>query len=182
MEYIPGSVQKMCRLGTLGHGLGFTVVLGWWLDSMLEVFSTFILRFYEFSNHFLILNLWERSNAHHSHGRTCTFGLILLTGLSEFGTLVPNRAELCQKCSTMKLLNRDTWLIPFVCWRIISNQMSSGLFCNIIQTAQSGGANIVSCWNRNGTVSHFLLFLVTIWNSLTLAKSVALYLSKEVHR
>ena len=37
---IPGGVQKMCRGGTSGHGLGGLVVLGCWLDLMiLEGFS-----------------------------------------------------------------------------------------------------------------------------------------------
>jgi len=38
--FIPGGVQKMCRFGSLGHGLVGMVVLRGWLDLLiLEVFS-----------------------------------------------------------------------------------------------------------------------------------------------
>ena len=36
---IPEGLQKMCRCGTLGHGLAGMVVLGWWLDLViLDIF------------------------------------------------------------------------------------------------------------------------------------------------
>jgi len=38
---IAGGVQKMCRYGTLGHGLVGMVLLGEWLDLMtLKIFSS----------------------------------------------------------------------------------------------------------------------------------------------
>jgi len=37
----------MCRCGTSGYGLVGMVVLGWWLDLILEVISNLILRFYD---------------------------------------------------------------------------------------------------------------------------------------
>jgi len=35
---IPGGVQRTCRCGSSGYGL-VDVVVGWWLDLILEVFS-----------------------------------------------------------------------------------------------------------------------------------------------
>jgi len=46
----------MCRCGTLGYGLVGMVVLGGWLDSILEVFSN--LRFYDFKMHIQAVVTW----------------------------------------------------------------------------------------------------------------------------
>ena len=62
---IPGGVQKMCRHGTLGHGLVGVVMLGWQLDLMiLEVFSNLndsvMLWFHD-------LDFWWRLTPHSLH-------------------------------------------------------------------------------------------------------------------
>lgn len=151
-----------------------------------------------FSNHFPSLDWWERSNTHCSGGRTRTFGPILSTRVSEFGAFICAKqswamietfpvkvTERRPLVHPLCLLGREGLFLTyffFLIRRIISNRTPSGLFCNIIQTARSAGANAASRRNGNGTIPHFLLFLVIIWNSLTLAKTLAIHLSRKVNR
>lgn len=118
-----------------------------------------------FSDHFPLLKVLERNNKHSlCPGRTCIFGLILLSGKSEMGHFfVPNTDDLWKTYSPMKFTDGSHLVHP-VCLLLMD------YFYNIIQTAWSAGANILSQWNANGTASLFLLFLVSILNSLTLEK------------